>query len=179
MTLEVNLCANPPAQAEVRPVDWIVTNNTGGAVALNKVYLLPTGSDGYVTTCISCTSASVGVPGANIVEDGWFGVVIDLLGGGGLNGTPVKVRVKGTVDILATSMLVLGNPVAWAADQLFTVDTGTLDTLLSSIVATAGEANKKLIGMVVLAEASTHGSTLARTFLFDGINGFGRAGGAA
>lgn len=172
MTLQFSGVINPTQTIAVRDVDWIVTNSTGGAVALGAVLLLPTGSDGYVTTAISVTAASTGVPGANIVADGWFGVVVDFLGGAGAASTQIKVRVKGVVDALGTGAA------AWAADQLFVPDSTPGNILVASVVATAGEANKKAIASVVSAEVSTFAATSLRTFLFDGINGFGRAGGA-
>lgn len=169
MTLQFGTTANM-ASAAVHPTDWIVT--TTPAVSIGTVLLLPTGTDGYVSTGVNVTAASTGIPGANIVEDGWFGVVVDLMGGAGAAGTRVKVRVKGVVDAFGTAAA------AWAADQLFAPDSTPSNVLKPLIVATAGDANKKAIASVVSAESTTHASTLLRTFLFDGINGFGRAGGA-
>lgn len=172
MTIAFSSTTPPTQSVSARDIDWIVTNSTGGAVALGAVLLLATGTDGYVTAATSVTAASTGVPGANIVEDGWFGVVVDFLGGAGAASTKIKVRVKGTVDALGTAAA------EWAADQLFAPDSTPGNILVASVVATAGEANKKLVAQVVASETVTHGDTVLRSFLFDGINGFGRAGGA-
>ena len=169
MSLQFTAVAAPGTGLQVTSVDNRVTLS-GITATIGDCLLLPTDTSGIASTAIAPTSASTGVPGANIVEDGWFGIVIDLLGGGGADGTDVIVRTKGVVKAWTSASAAI------AIDQAFAPNTSKQMT--ASVVATAGEANKKLVAVTMESDAAGSPATILRVVLFDGINGFGRAGGA-
>jgi len=169
MSLQLSAVAPPDASLQWTTVDNRVTLS-GITATVGDCLLLPTDTSGIASTAIAPTSASIGVPGANIVEDGWFGIVIDLLGGGGADATDVIVRTKGIVIAWTSASAAL------AVDQAFAPNTSKQMT--ASVVATAGEANKKLVAVTTESDAAGSPATALRKVLFDGINGFGRAGGA-
>lgn len=169
MSLQITAVAPPDASAQWTTVDNRVTLS-GITATVGDCLLLPTDTSGIASTAIAPTSVSTGVPGVNIIEDGWFGIVIDLLGGGGADGTDVLVRTKGIVKAWTSA------GAAFAVDQAFAPNTSK--QMAASVTLTLGEANKKLVAVTTESDAAGSPATILRTVLFDGINGFGRSGGA-
>lgn len=168
----MNLAGKPFDIAEID----VLLVATGAGFSRNDVVQIPIDSDGGYTTCITPTAAGIGTVASAICSDACFGVVLGDVNGFGAvaqNGI-AKVRIYGvcTPNVLSTadaSLVAEGNLFPNTSKQL-------------EYDQAAGDANKKNVGIVMVAVTGGGGATstvTSRNVLFNGITGWSRNGGSA